>query len=137
MKTKKISRWGIAAALCGVALVAACEGENLFDADSNPFIEPRVSLFAPVFAEPGDSVTVSLQASAALNLQSIAFVARGAVTKDTLIITPAARAATGSVKLGIPASPATSTVVVSAVAIDARGQASTAATDTVLIVTGN
>lgn len=137
MNTKRTSRWGIAAALCGVVLFAACEGENLFDLEKNPNVQPTVQVFAPDFAMAGDTVIVSVNATAALNLQSIAVIMRGAVNKDTLINTPVARAASAAVKIGVPAFPTSNAVLISAQATDASGRLSRQVADTVLVFTEN
>ena len=132
MNSSKLN-WRFGAVLCAALMLGACEGENLFDNSSNPFIEPKVELFAPDFAFAGDTVVVSLTATAALNVQRIAVVMRGAVNKDTLINTGAVRTASGAVKLGIPALPPSNMVLISAQAADASGRLSRAATDTVQI----
>ena len=67
MNSMKLSQ-RLGALLCGAALLTACDGENLFDNSENPFITPQVQVLAPDVVEAGDSLTVNILASAALNL---------------------------------------------------------------------
>ena len=134
MNTKRTSRWALAAALCGAAGLAACGGDNLFDMQANPNVQPTVSVFSPAFVSAGDTFTVNVQATAALNLQSIAVQVRGAVTKDTLIVSAPARTATASLRLTVPAVPTSTSVLINAQAVDVHGQASPQAADTVLVI---
>ena len=135
MNMKRTARWSALAALCGVVLLAACGGDNLFDAEQNPYIEPQVDVFAPDFVFAGDTVIVNVTASAALNLQSIAVIMRGAVNKDTLITTGSLRAISSSVKIGVPLVPTSNAVLISAQAADATGRLSRPAADTVQVFT--
>lgn len=135
MNMKRTARWSALAAVCGVVLLAACGGDNLFDAEQNPYIEPRVDVFAPDFVFAGDTVIVNVTASAALNLQSIAVIMRGAVNKDTLITTGPIRASSSSVKVGVPTLPSNNTMLISAQAVDASGRLSRTAADTVQVFT--
>jgi hypothetical protein len=123
----------LGAILCGALVLGACDGENLFDSSSNPFIEPTVEVFAPDFALPGDTVIVSLTATAALNLQRISVVMRGAVNKDTLLTTGSTRSTVASVKLAVPTVPPASMVLITAQASDASGRLSRLAVDTVQV----
>jgi hypothetical protein len=136
MKTRKLS-FRIGALFCGALVLGACEGENLFDNQSNPFVEPRVEVFAPDFAMAGDTVIVSLTATAALNVQRIAVVLRGAVNKDTLISTGQVRTASAAVKIGVPSLPPSNIVLIAAQAADQSGRLSRQVADTIQVFTGS
>ncbi len=132
MNSKNLS-WRLGILLGGVVLLAACEGENLFDNQANPFIEPQVELFAPDFAFAGDTIIVNTTATAALNVQRIVVIMRGAVNKDTLINAGNTRTASGALKVGVPAVPASNVILISAQAADASGRLSRQIADTVQI----
>ena len=77
-------RWGSVALIGGFMLLAACDGENLFDSDQNPFLEPRVSVSGPNGAFAGDTIGISVTASAAVNVQRIDISIRGAVSAPSM-----------------------------------------------------
>lgn len=133
MNSRKLSA-RLGAVLCGAALLAACEGENLFDNESNPFIEPRISIVAPDVAEAGDTIIVSFGASAALNVQKIVVSMRGTVSKDTTLVTAATRSATGSVKVALPFVISNDQLIVTAQSGDVSGRLSRLEQDTIHVV---
>ena len=135
MNTKGKSRWAMAAALSGMVLVAACEGSNLFDTQAAQNTEPRVQVFAPASVFAGDTVTVNLSATAPLNIQRIEVSMRGAVTKDTLILTAAVPSMNAVLKVGTPAVLPTDMVLISAQVADLSGRLSRTAADTVMVLT--
>ena len=135
MNTRTTSRWVMAAALCGVVLSAACEGENLFDMQANPNLTPRVEVFAPDFVYAGDTVSVSLSATAALNVQRISVEIRGAVTKDTVITTAAAPCVNAIVMVATPLVLQANMMLINAQVTDVSGRLSRAVADTVLLLT--
>lgn len=126
-------RWGLGVALACVAVLVACDGSNLFDAEQNPFIEPRVTVSAPSQAFAGDSVTVGVAATAGQDLASISVFVRGAINKDTTV-TATGRSATASVKFGVPTVLTDTLVFISAVATDKVGNVSKAKADTMSVV---
>lgn len=134
MNTRTTSRWAMATALCGVVLLAACEGENLFDMQANPNLTPRLEVFAPDFVYAGDTVSVSLTATAALNVQRIAVEIRGAVTKDTVITTAAAPSVNAIVKVPTPVVLPANMLLINAQVTDVSGRLSRAVADTVLLL---
>ncbi|HUP89447.1 MAG TPA: hypothetical protein VM100_08855 [Longimicrobiales bacterium] len=126
-------RWGVGVALSASALFVACDGSNLFDADQNPFIEPRVSVALPNEAFAGDSIGVSVSATAAQDLASLSVFIRGAVNKDTTILA-SGRSVSAVVKFGLPQILTDTLVFVTAVATDKAGNVSKVRGDTMTVV---
>ena len=133
MNSRKLS-WRLGAMLCGALMLGACEGENLFDNQSNPFIEPDVAVFAPDVVLAGDTVIVSVSATAALNVQKIFVSMRGAFSKDTTIQTAALRSVSGSVKFGLPFIVPDNEIVIAAQSADVSGRLSRVRSDTIQVV---
>jgi len=133
MNSSKLS-WRLGALLCGALVLGACEGENLFDSESNPNIEPQVAITAPDVVSAGDTVTVGVSASAALNVQKIVVSVRGTVSKDTVISTSLARSASANVKLALPYVISSNEMIVTAQAADVNGHVSRLRMDTVQVV---
>ena len=135
MNSMKPWRWGSFALISGIVLLAACDGENLFDSDQNPFLEPRVSVSAPSGAFAGDTIGISVSASAAVNIQRIDISIRGAVSKDTSVTpSPAAPSASALVKIGLPEFLTDTLIYVQAQAVDAQGRVSKVRADTLVVV---
>jgi hypothetical protein len=133
MNTRKLS-WRFGAMLCGAVMLTACEGENLFDNSSNPFIEPDVAIVAPDVALAGDTVIVSVGATAALNVQKIVVSMRGTVSRDTTIVTAPTRSATGSVKVALPFVISSDQLIITAQSSDVSGRLSRLRQDTIQVV---
>lgn len=133
MNWTKLWRGNSVALISGFVLLTACGGENLFDADQNPFLEPRVSVSGPSGALAGDTITIAVSASAAINIQRIDVSIRGAVSKDTLIAPTPALSVFGSIRVGIPAVLTDTLIFVAAQAVDARGRASKVSMDTLTV----
>ena len=135
MNWKKPWRWGSFALIAGITLLAACDGENLFDSDQNPFLEPRVSVSAPSGAFAGDTIGIAVSASAAVNIQRIDVSIRGAVSMDTSVTpTPAAPSVSALVKVGLPEFLTDTLIFVQAQAVDAQGRVSKVRADTLTVV---
>jgi hypothetical protein len=122
------------AVLCGAVMLTACEGENLFDNSKNPFIEPQVEVLAPDVADGGDTILVNVSASAALNVQRMLVSMRGAVSKDTLIITGAVRTASANIKVFVPFVVTSNEIIINAQVADVSGRVSRLLSDTILVV---
>jgi hypothetical protein len=116
-------RWG-AVALVSAVMLTACDGENLFDSEQNPFLEPRVSVSGPSGAFAGDTIGISVSASAATNVSRIDVAIRGAVNKDTSITPAPAQNVSAIVKVALPEFLADTLVYISAQAADAQGRVS-------------
>jgi hypothetical protein len=133
MTSLKPWRWG-ALALVSAVMLAGCEGENLFDSDQNPFLEPRVSVSAPSGAFAGDTIAISVSAFAATNVSRIDVSVRGAASKDTTISTPATQNASAVVKIALPEFLTDTLIYVAAQAADAQGRVSKVRADTMVVV---
>jgi hypothetical protein len=95
MNLKMLGRRSATTLLAGLIVVLACDGENLFDPDQNPFLEPSVVVSAPASAFAGDTIDISIEANASGSVARIDVSFTGAVTRDTAIIpTPAAEIST-------------------------------------------
>ncbi len=127
-------RWGAGAVIAGIALLVACDGENLFDPNQNPFLEPRVSVSAPDGAFAGDTMAISVSATAASDVATIAVSVRGAATKDTTIEVVAARSVSAIVKVALPTILTDTLIYVAAVATDVNGNVSKVKADTVSVL---
>ena len=127
-------RWGAGAVIAGIALLVACDGENLFDPNQNPFLEPRVSVSAPDGAFAGDTMAISVSATAASDVATIAVSVRGAATKDTTVEVVAARSVTAIVKVALPLILTDTLIYVAAVATDVNGNVSKVKADTVSVL---
>lgn len=132
MNSMKPWRWG-ALALVAVMLTA-CDGENLFDSDQNPFVEPRVSVSGPDGAFAGDTVAISVSATAATNVSRIDVSIRGAANKDTSITTTPAQSVSAVVKVALPAILTDTLLYVTAQASDAQGRVSKVRADTLVVL---
>lgn len=133
MNSIKPWRWG-AVALVSAVMLTACDGENLFDSDQNPFLEPRVSVSGPDGAFAGDTVAISLSATAASNVTRIDVSIRGAANKDTSITTTAAPSVSAVVKVALPAILTDTLLFVTAQASDAQGRVSKVRADTLVVI---
>jgi|GEM_PF-664001 len=77
--------WGAALTLAALALLGACDGDNLFSGDTES-ARPRVlALLGPDFVLAGDTFEVRVDGFAARGLSRIDLSLRGAVSKDTSI----------------------------------------------------
>lgn len=122
--------WGAGAFVSALMVFVACDGQNLFDNDTNPFIDPRITaLSVPDGGSAGDTIGIAISATAPSDLASIHVVLRGAVQKDTTI-TVTGRAASAVVKVGLPAILTDTLIFVSASATDKSGNVSKVRTDT-------
>ncbi|MGQ0815917.1 MAG: hypothetical protein ACT4O1_15915 [Gemmatimonadota bacterium] len=127
-------RWGAGALVAGIVLLVACDGSNLFDAEQNPFLTPRVSLSVPGGAFAGDTIGIAVSATSAVNIASIAVAVRGAVSKDTTVAVSAARSVSAVVKVGLPQILTDTLIFVFASATDANGNVSRVQSDTISVL---
>lgn len=133
--TRKPWRWGVGALIgCSIALLGACDGSNLFDAEQNPFAAPRVAVSVPDGAFAGDTIGISISASSALDLATIDVAIRGAVTKDTSITVTSGRNLTSVIKVGLPTILTDTMLIVAAVATDKNGNVSKVRSDTTTVL---
>lgn len=116
--------------VAGLLFLAGCEGENLFDNEQNPFIVPRVAVSAPDFAFAGDTFAVSLTSSAGLGVQQVELSLRGAVNRDTVIISSTGAA---TVRIGLPVAVTDTVLIAFAQTVDKTGRRSVVRADTVRI----
>lgn len=135
MNLNVMNRWrlGAGALLMGIAMLVACDGSNLFDNETNPFVTPRLTLSVPDGAFAGDTIGIAVSATAANNITSIDISVRGAVTRDTTL-TVSGRAVSATFKVGVPQILTDTLLFVSAVAKDINGNVSRARTDTVSVL---
>lgn len=75
--------WAGALALAALALIGACNGDNLFSGESESGRPRVVALIPPDFVLAGDTFSVRVDAFAARNVGRIDLSVRGAVTRDT------------------------------------------------------
>jgi hypothetical protein len=75
----------LATAFAGLALVVACQGDNLFTGDSNEFSPQLQAISLPSSARAGESFSVRVDAAAARGISQILVTLSGAVTKDTVV----------------------------------------------------
>lgn len=127
-------RWGAGVLLAGIAVLSACDGENLFDTDNNPFITPQIQISAPDGAFAGDTIGIAVSATAAVELATIAVSIRGAITKDTTIITASERSVSALVKVALPEILTDTLIFISAIATDRNGNVSRVRADTVSVL---
>ena len=127
-------RWGAGALLASIVVLVACDGENLFDTDNNPFITPQIQVSAPDGAFAGDTIGIAVSATASVELATIAVSIRGAITKDTTVITASQRSVSALVKVGLPAILTDTLIYISAIATDRNGNVSKVRADTVSVL---
>jgi hypothetical protein len=127
------SRWRLAAGtLLGVAILSACDGENLFDPEENPFTELHVTLSGASGGVAGDTLRFLVSGDAPTSLSRFDVSVRGAVVKDTSLLATG-RQASGTVKLVLPAALLDTLLYVSARAVDQVGNASAMVGDTFIV----
>jgi hypothetical protein len=135
MNWTKPWRWGLAAITGSIVLLAACDGENLFDSNRNPFIEPRVGIIAPDTAYTGTSINVQFAAAAPMDINRIDVIVAGALTIDTTFSPSPADSVNATLALNVPPSVTVPMLIIAAQAFDTQGRSSTIRQDTVWIAT--
>lgn len=131
---RKPWRWGVGALISGIALLVACDGSNLFDAEQNPFATPRVTVAIPDGAFAGDTIGIAVSATSAQDISSIDIAVRGAANMDTSVTVTTGRSVSATVKVGLPLILTDTILVVSAVAIDKSGNVSKVRSDTATVL---
>lgn len=126
---------GAVSILAALAILGACEGDNLFSGDS-PALEPRMlEVVAPQSAMAGDTITIRLTAVAPREVVQLSLTVRGAFFRDTVItIASPTSQVTRIVSVPVPTLLQDSVLVVEASVMDRIGAVGRAGPETVILV---
>ena len=107
-----------------IALIVACEGDNLFNEDATDY-RPRVIHLSVPSAAPGDTVWGRVDAQSLRGVSEVIVSAAGAVHLDTVVVVnPPQTSVTVAVPFVVPVAPSINDLFVQAQAIDIHGTSS-------------
>jgi len=128
-----IRRWMIGA-LASVAMVAACEGDNLFTGTSNEFSPQVQGLSLPSIAYAGENFSIRVDAAASRGVSQILLSLAGAVEKDTVVtLNEAPSRISRVVQVAVPTILADTVILVQVAVVDKLGDVSASREGSVVV----